>query len=146
MKRQQRASAKVFPHRQLFIYGLVRWLGRGGRHSRGPSSGRIPSREKKHHLAICRCLTRRREPTGAVGISSRWRHGVPAAAKSVKRWPSREEEETKEAFTYLPTCLEAFSKNFAFDATLQEKEEMFPLRVILQAEHGSGHSYYLDYT
>lgn len=29
----------------------------------------------------------------------------------------------KEAFTYLPTCLEAFSKNFVFEATLQKKKK-----------------------
>lgn len=48
---------------------------------------------------------------------------------------SDQNKDIEEAFTYLPTCLDAFSKNFVLEATLQAKKrtDMLVTVVLLEA-------------
>lgn len=78
-------------------------------------------------LAIHRCLTWipgvNRCETSEITLDD---VGAPLLLLNVFRVCIQEgKKQTKEAFTHLPTCLEAFSKNFAFDATLQKRKKTF---------------------
>lgn len=44
---------------------------------------------------------------------------------------SDQNKDIEEAFTYLPTCLDAFSKNFVLEATLQAKKRTEMLVTII---------------